>query len=1136
MSPSSSSSRGREVARARRLISPAGLVVEINANGSLRRMRCADVALNLFVGNELEGGPANLYLRRHGGTLEFTPLLGPRGPTHWSLGGDEGSALTGTGVWQGLKYVLELRLAADVPAWSWHLRLRNETAGSQKVDLLYAQDVALAPYDMVRLNEYYVSQYVDHTPLEHAGCGVVVASRQNLPIGGRHPWSVIGSLRRGVSFATDAMQLHGVAARAGEVAPGLIELPGRRLQHEHSMAVIQDEPLSLAPGAQASAGFFGRYVADHPDATSKADLAVVDAVLASGVAGVPVSEVAQAVPPAPTLFSDAPFLAALELDAASCDALFAPERRHEECDANGKLLSFFYGADRHVVLRAKELQVLRPHGHMLRTGRHLVPDESALTSTLWMSGVYHSMLTQGHVSFNRFLSGTRSYLGLFRSHGLRIFMEVDAKWQLLDVPSAFEIAPDACHWIYRHRQGLVEVRCEARCDPHELTLRIDVREGAPTRFLLSQHIALGGDDGSEPAVIDWTRDGDAVAIAPPARSELARRFPGGKFRLCFARGAIETVGRDELLFRDGASRQQPYVCLLTARAASVALRIEGRLLGEKSEQSNDVPSGPSAALADVQAPLRIVAPPGSPFASQVERLGEIVPWYVHNALVHYLAPRGLEQFSGGGWGTRDVTQGPVELLLALGQTGPVRDLLLRVFAAQQPDGDWPQWFMFFERDRNIRAGDSHGDIVFWPLLALAQYLLATGDRALLDESVRFFDPRGAEAGEPATVSQHMERALSVIRNRTIRGTALAAYGHGDWNDALQPADPSMREHMCSAWTVTLHRQVLVTLARALRLIHRDDEAAPLEALAEEVQRDFQRLLLPDGVLAGYALFDDADDVRYLLHPRDTRTGVRYSALAMIHALLEDMLTPAQARDHLQLLDTQLSGPDGVRLFDRPMSYHGGPMRLFQRAESATFFGREIGLMYMHAHLRYAQALAHVGDAERFFRALCQANPIAIRSIVPPAALRQANCYYSSSDAGFADRYQASAEYERVLRGTIALDGGWRVYSSGAGIATSLVIRRFLGLGRELDALLFDPVMPPALDGLRADIRVSGRRLQIRYEVRGAGCGVSAVRCNDRPLQHSYDPNPHRRGAARVALAELLGHLKAADNVVTVSVG
>ena len=62
-------------------------------------------------------------------------------------------------------------------------------------------------------------------------------------------------------------------------------------------------------------------------------------------------------------------------------------------------------------------------------------------------------------------------------------------------------------------------------------------------------------------------------------------------------------------------------------------------------------------------------------------------------------------------------------------------------------------------------------------------------------------------------------------------------------------------------------------------------------------------------------------------------------------------------------------------------------------------------MYMHAHLRYAEALARYGDAEGFFEALRRATPIGIRSVVPAAAPRQANCYYSSSDAAVADRYE-----------------------------------------------------------------------------------------------------------------------------------
>jgi 1,2-beta-oligoglucan phosphorylase len=254
---------------------------------------------------------------------------------------------------------------------------------------------------------------------------------------------------------------------------------------------------------------------------------------------------------------------------------------------------------------------------------------------------------------------------------------------------------------------------------------------------------------------------------------------------------------------------------------------------------------------------------------------------------------------------------------------------------------------------------------------------------------------------------------------------------------------------------------------------------------------------------------------------------------MIHAILEDMLTPEQTRQHLELIDAHLRAPDGVRLFDRPMPYHGGPQRLFQRAETATFFGREIGLMYMHAHLRYAQALAHAGNADRFFHALCQANPIGIRSIVPSATLRQANCYYSSSDAAFGDRYQASAEYDRVKAGTIALDGGWRVYSSGAGIALGLIMRHFLGLSGESETLSVDPVMPAALNGLSVETTLVGRPVEVRYAIRSAGCGVEKIELNGKPLPFTYRANPHRRGAAIVAKRDITERLTSGRGVLTI---
>jgi cellobiose phosphorylase len=1124
-----------------RLESPSGLSVQMNANGSVRRMDHRDIILNLFLGNAVEGGPANLYLRRHGAQLEAVPLLGPGSPA--TLRRDE-RGLTASGVWRDIRVSVSLILAQSAPAWFWHVALENAGERAEVLDLIYTQDLALAHYGLVRLNEYYVSQYVDHTPLTHPRWGVVLASRQNLSMGGRNPWCVIGALGQGVSFATDALQFHGLAARAGKAASGLVQgLPDERRQHEHSMAAIQDATVRLEPGARAERGFFGWFEEDHPAATSSADLRFVDEALAlpeavhppfpigavgGGHDGRNQSRLKSAALQgteleATTLFSAAPLLDTLELTETEIFGLFGPERREPEYDETGRLLSFFSGVRSHVVLKAKELRVLRPHGHVLRSGDQLTPDEASMTSTAWMTGVFHSMVTQGHVSINRFLSTTHGYLGLFLSHGQRLFVEINGAWQLLHLASAFEMRPEGCRWIYKYAGGSMEVRSEASTVGHELHLTVQVLQGPKVRFLLSSHVAINGDDGAEAVPVRFVGDEAGVFVRPIPESDVGRRFPDGGFRIDPVPGTIvETVGGDEVLYADGRSRNQPFLCLVTAPAQAIGFRMSGSLI--PAAEPTEKGTSPDEWWGDITAQLRLQPPVGSPLGGDARRLGEILPWFAHNALIHYLNPRGLEQYSGGGWGTRDVCQGPVEMLLALGRFAPMRDLLLRVFNAQNPDGDWPQWFMFFDRERNIRPSDSHGDIVFWPILALGQYLIASEDAALLDEAVPFFHPEGDHHAEKASLWAHVERAFQVIAARRIAGTKLAAYGHGDWNDALQPVDPAMRERLCSAWTVTLHYQTLTTLGDALRRLGRSEQAAGLEATAEEVRADFQRLLIVDDVLAGFAYFHEDGRIDYLLHPRDRSTGLSYSLLPMIHAITNGMLTPEQAAGHLQCIQSHLLGPDGARLFDRPMEYRGGPQKYFQRAESSTFFGREIGLMYTHAHLRYAEALARYGDAEGFFRALCKANPIGLRSLVPAATLRQANCYYSSSDAAFADRYQAYAEYTRALRGEIPLDGGWRVYSSGAGIAMGLILRGLLGLHRGNSALVIDPVMPKSLNGLAAELELAGRRVEVVYHVTDAGCGPTALKLNGADLPYTREPNPYRLGGARVPMAAMLARL------------
>ena len=332
--------------------------------------------------------------------------------------------------------------------------------------------------------------------------------------------------------------------------------------------------------------------------------------------------------------------------------------------------------------------------------------------------------------------------------------------------------------------------------------------------------------------------------------------------------------------------------------------------------------------------------------------------------------------------------------------------------------------------------------------------------------------------------------------------------------------------------MTLHYQTVSALAQALRQCRRDALAVALEASLAGIREDFQRLLVADGVVAGLARFRAGGAVEHWLHPNDHETGVRYSLLPMIHAILANLFTPEQASHHVQLIRRHLLAVDGARLFDRPLPYHGGLQRHFQRAETSTYFGREIGLMYMHAHLRWAEALAHLGDAEAAFHALRQANPVGLRDAVPNARLRQANCYTSSSDADFADRAEAAARYDAVRTGAVEVEGGWRVYSSGAGIAMRLVRERLLGLRLRRSSLCIDPVLPRTLDGLVARMQLQGRAVTLRYRVGAQGHGPRALACNGRSLAIDREPHPYRTGGAVVPM----DLLREGENVIDVEVG
>jgi cellobiose phosphorylase len=1035
--------------------------------------------INQVQGSPLDGGIARLYLRIRAPELAVAQAVGPDAKGTFGAAADR---FTWDGTTSSVRHQVSLWLHPQHRLWLWRLDVANTRAEAMACDAILVQDVGLGDPGFLMNNGAYASQYIDQHVARHSRCGPVVMSRQNLAQSSGHPWVAHGCFEGASGFATDAMQLLGPLYRdAGEIDRGL-DLSSERLQHEVACPMIQSPTVALEPGGEATWTFFGLFEPDHAEASSDADLSKIDQVqqaLAHFVAR-PVARCE----PVRSLLQDAAPVAAQSLDEATIEERY-PERSQEE-RANGRLFSFFTPDvmhNRHVVLRAKERMVPRRHGTLLRSGRGMLLDETTLCATCWMHGVFAAQLTIGNTSFHKLFSVSREPYNITRSSGLRILIEEGGGWRLLGVPSAFELGLSDCRWIYCLERCTVTVRALADGDEPAMQWRI-LAEGEPCRFLVFGHLVLGERELDHGGRIEIDAAGKRFAFRPDPASLWGQRYPAAVYHLVIGTlDAIEAIGGDELLYADGKPRGGPYVALRTRATNKLRFAVVGSMTDPEAAErlaakyargvEDSAMLAPAAPYwAQVTRGLRITGD-----GPDVAALDTLFPWLAHNAMVHLTVPHGLEQYGGAAWGTRDVCQGPVEFLLPLEHDEPVKEILRIVFAQQHESrGDWPQWFML-EPYGAIRDGHSHGDVIVWPLKALCDYIEATNELAFLDEPIAWRREDDLErTAREDPVAAHVDKLLATVRERFIPGTHLIRYGEGDWNDSLQPADPKMRDWMVSSWTVALLFQQLTRYAEILTRAGRADEAKGLCELAAAMREDFNRHLVRAGTVAGYALFDlGREQPELLLHPSDTRTGLRYSLLPMTRSIIAGLFTEDQAQHHLRLIRDHLLFPDGVRLMDRPVAYHGGREEIFRRAESSSFFGREIGLMYVHAHLRYGEAMAVLGEADALWEALRVASPITVTEHLAHASPRQRNAYFSSSDAAFPDRYRASAEWQRVKAAEVAVDGGWRIYSSGPGLYTNLLLSHALGIRRRFGKRTVQPLLPHWLGPVALEMVIDGRR-------------------------------------------------------------
>ncbi|WP_087019613.1 GH36-type glycosyl hydrolase domain-containing protein [Thaumasiovibrio subtropicus] len=1113
-------------------VSNGHLTLAFSENNVLQSIRANSVMVNLYEPSEFEYALSNVYLRTKSSEgIAFTPLISFNDNlrTFRNEAGQVGW-VTET---HAFRATVMISLAADLNAVYYTTKVENLIDNDFSYDLVFGQDLALADEGGVKSNECYVSQYLDHQVFNTEETGYVVCSRQNLPQSTGNPCTQVGTLTdKVVGFSTDGYQFFGKDFRF-DPTPAVLSQPNlanERFQFEMGYVALQTETQTLTAGQSSDAVFYIHF-ADNlagSNVTEAADNAPLQAAYVAPEMAIASEQ------RLPAFFLNAEnVLLGESLSDDDVTALFGETRRFAEKDGE-QLLSFFYGEEnsdsRYVTLAEKERLLERSTGHMISSGNNQNFVNGVMSSTHGMYGVFNSHVVVGNTSFNKLLGVDRTSLNLFRFSGQRIWVKEGDDFRVLTMPSAFETGLNFSRWFYKYNGGMIKVTSFSANDVATVQLDIET-ENLPTLDVVVTNQLLMGNNERD-ALVSVERDGEHLTVRGDF-SLMTESYPTLHYSL-LADSALAEVSMVQ------AGDKPRYLMFTGSIAKKASLTMTGVIdetVAQKAQkidfdtEVNLYHKGQSALTNHFNVSFENDA-------YNAQKLNETMQWFTHNALVHYATPHGLEQYSGAAWGTRDVSQGPFELFMSMQRYDRVVDLLKTIYSHQHIEtGTWPQWFMF-DKYAKIQQEDCHGDIVVWPLKAIADYLTATGDLSVLDIEVPYtsIEDGFAFTSESYTVFAHVERQIKHIIDNLIPGTSLSCYGDGDWDDTLQPANQALRENMVSGWTIPLTLQSLKTMANALQ---GEPRFAPfvsqITELATNMEADYHKLLIKDGVIAGFIHLanKDVEQVEYLLHPSDEKTGIKYRLLPASRSIISETFNKEMAESHMAIIEENLVHPDGVRLMEKMAEYNGGKQSYFKRAELAANLGREVGLQYCHAHIRFIEALCKMGKADQVLENLYKIVPLGIQECVPNAEIRQSNAYFSSSDGKFNDRYEAYRDFDKLKQGEVAVKGGWRIYSSGPGIYINQVISSVFGLRFDNEALVVDPVLATSLGTSTLDFAVHGKpcRFEIRPE-QGAHT-PKRMTINGNEVEFAVTENAYRTGGALVEKAVLDANLVAESNHIVV---